>query len=159
MRVRIRMPVCGYFDTCGLMLLSPSLLCLRVCAFCPQAYVESIDIEADISLLRSALSIREQCLRNMRVACSILKLGVKHGLTLHQIASIMCRYATQRDLSRMCLLICLTYCDPHKWLIASPCSCLAFACALLLVCFVFKSNGELLCRAFGCEYTAAYVHK
>ncbi len=56
-----------------------------------RAHVESLDIDADIERLRSTLGIREPCLRTMRITGMLLKMGVKHGLTLAQIANIICR--------------------------------------------------------------------
>lgn len=56
-----------------------------------RAYVEGLDVEADIAMLREHLSIREECLRLFRVTNTLLKLGVRQGLTLHEIASIITR--------------------------------------------------------------------
>lgn len=54
-------------------------------------YVRRLDIEADVRLLRTTLSVREPCLEIMRVAGTILQRGVAAGLTLHQIALVLCR--------------------------------------------------------------------
>ena len=35
--------------------------------------------------------MRQECLRNMRISCTLLKRGAKAGLNLTQIASILCR--------------------------------------------------------------------
>jgi hypothetical protein len=95
--------------------------------FVSQAYIEKLDIEADIQLLRSNLSIREPCLHIMRfilccpsssffyavtvcVSCRItgmlLKKGVARGLTLYQIASIICRNHDEEpsELENLCAL-------------------------------------------------------
>ena len=54
-------------------------------------YISKLDIERDIRLLRSQLSVREECLQNIRVTGTVLKAGVAAGLTLYDIASILCR--------------------------------------------------------------------
>ncbi|GAB5362878.1 hypothetical protein AAMO2058_000836200 [Amorphochlora amoebiformis] len=54
-------------------------------------FVKNLDIEADIKLLRTTLGIREACLRTMRITGMVLKKGVASGLTLRQIAGIICR--------------------------------------------------------------------
>eukprot|EP00471_Norrisiella_sphaerica_P005381 CAMPEP_0184481144 /NCGR_PEP_ID=MMETSP0113_2-20130426/2675_1 /TAXON_ID=91329 /ORGANISM="Norrisiella sphaerica, Strain BC52" /LENGTH=730 /DNA_ID=CAMNT_0026860075 /DNA_START=447 /DNA_END=2639 /DNA_ORIENTATION=- len=54
-------------------------------------FVKNLDIAADIELLRSNLGIREPCLRTMRITGTTLKKGVAAGLTLRQIAGIICR--------------------------------------------------------------------
>lgn len=54
-------------------------------------YIASIDVEADCELLRAKLSIREPCLRLMRITTMLLKKGVARGLTLYEIAKIICR--------------------------------------------------------------------
>eukprot|EP00467_Chlorarachnion_reptans_P007824 CAMPEP_0114528178 /NCGR_PEP_ID=MMETSP0109-20121206/24054_1 /TAXON_ID=29199 /ORGANISM="Chlorarachnion reptans, Strain CCCM449" /LENGTH=806 /DNA_ID=CAMNT_0001710279 /DNA_START=325 /DNA_END=2744 /DNA_ORIENTATION=+ len=54
-------------------------------------FVRNIDISADIDKLRTNLGIREPCLRTMRITCTVLKKGVEAGLTLRQIAGIICR--------------------------------------------------------------------
>ena len=73
-----------------------------------QAYVDSLDIEADIALLRSHLAIREPCLNIMRRAPNsfllcffsalhritgrLLQKGIRAGLTLYQIGCILTRH-------------------------------------------------------------------
>mmetsp|Transcript_16768 Transcript_16768/g.30085 ORF Transcript_16768/g.30085 Transcript_16768/m.30085 type:complete len:913 (+) Transcript_16768:142-2880(+) len=54
-------------------------------------FVRNLDIDRDIELLRSNLGIREACLRTMKITCTVLKKGVAAGLTLRQIAGIICR--------------------------------------------------------------------
>ena len=56
-----------------------------------RAYVLSLDIKADIELLRSKLAIREECLKVMRISGMLLQKGVAAGLTLYDIASLICR--------------------------------------------------------------------
>eukprot|EP01138_Halocafeteria_seosinensis_P011975 gb/GECG01012238.1/.p1 GENE.gb/GECG01012238.1/~~gb/GECG01012238.1/.p1 ORF type:complete len:1628 (+),score=251.68 gb/GECG01012238.1/:1-4884(+) len=54
-------------------------------------YVRNLDIERDIRYLRSQLSIREECLQNIRVTGTVLKTGIEAGLNLYDIACILCR--------------------------------------------------------------------
>lgn len=56
-----------------------------------KAYIRDLDIDADIEHLRTNLGIRETCLRTMRITGMLLKKGAAAGLTLHQIATIICR--------------------------------------------------------------------
>jgi len=52
--------------------------------------IEDIDIERDAAVLRS-LDIREECILNMKATTTLLKKGAKAGMTLHQIAKVICR--------------------------------------------------------------------
>jgi len=54
-------------------------------------YIERIDIQKDVEMLRKELSIRPECLRTMRITTTLLKKGAKAGLTLYDIASIISR--------------------------------------------------------------------
>ena len=54
-------------------------------------YVLRLDVKADIELLRSKLCIREECLKVMRISGMMLQKGVAAGLTLYDIAVLMCR--------------------------------------------------------------------
>lgn len=54
-------------------------------------FIDAIDIEKDIERIRDELSIDWECLRSMKVNCLVLKLGAKHGLNLHDIATIITR--------------------------------------------------------------------
>lgn len=54
-------------------------------------YIENIKIEDDIRLLRDELSIGEICLRQMKASNMLLKKGIRAGLTLYDIACIICR--------------------------------------------------------------------
>lgn len=56
-----------------------------------KAYVRDLDIHRDIDLLKSRLSIREPCLRLMRITHMLLQRGITRGCTLFQIGSIICR--------------------------------------------------------------------
>lgn len=51
--------------------------------FSPQTleYIDKIDIDGDLALLET-LPFRPVCLRNMRISCTLLKIGAKNGLTL-----------------------------------------------------------------------------
>lgn len=54
-------------------------------------YIENIKIEDDIRLLREELSIGENCLRQMKATNMLLQKGIRAGLTLYDIACIICR--------------------------------------------------------------------
>ena len=54
-------------------------------------FIESLDIQADIALLERNLPFRPECLRNMRISSTLLKIGALGGLTLAQIGEILCR--------------------------------------------------------------------
>ena len=46
-------------------------------------YIRSIDIMKDIEMLDQTFKIRPICLRNFRIANTLLKKGVEGGLTMH----------------------------------------------------------------------------
>jgi hypothetical protein len=46
----------------------------------------------DAERLGRKLSLREPCLRNFRVAATLLKCGVQAGLSLYDIASVIVRH-------------------------------------------------------------------
>lgn len=46
-------------------------------------FIESIDIDKQVELLRSKLKVREICLRNFKVANMLLKKYAKKGFTLY----------------------------------------------------------------------------
>jgi hypothetical protein len=54
-------------------------------------YILKLDIEADVRLLRERLNIRTDALDYFRASSSVLKEGVKAGLTLYEIADMCCR--------------------------------------------------------------------
>ena len=54
-------------------------------------YISKIDVMADIKLLEDNFKFRPQCLRNMRIASTLLKKGAAAGMTLAQICQILCR--------------------------------------------------------------------
>jgi len=69
------------------------------------AHIASIDIEADIEMLRQRLQLSEECLMSMRISATLLKKGAAAGLTLYQIASILCRAdgeSSKSTLERIC---------------------------------------------------------
>jgi len=68
------------------------------------AHIASIDIEADIDMLRERLQLSEECLMSMRISATLLKKGAAAGLTLYQIASILCRTDGESNstLERLC---------------------------------------------------------
>ncbi|KAG5187671.1 phosphatidylinositol 3 and 4-kinase-domain-containing protein [Tribonema minus] len=55
-------------------------------------YVLSLDPQGDAERLGRKLSLRAPCLRNFRVAGTLLKAGVAAGLTLHDVATIVVRH-------------------------------------------------------------------
>lgn len=54
-------------------------------------YIKNIDYMADIRMLEQTFKFRSQCLRNMRISCTLLKKGAEAGLTLSEIGQILCR--------------------------------------------------------------------
>eukprot|EP01130_Rhizamoeba_saxonica_P004881 TRINITY_DN1977_c0_g1_i1.p1 TRINITY_DN1977_c0_g1~~TRINITY_DN1977_c0_g1_i1.p1 ORF type:complete len:355 (+),score=86.71 TRINITY_DN1977_c0_g1_i1:155-1219(+) len=57
-------------------------------------YIRDIDIEADSEILRK-LEVREECINTMRYTTTILKIGAEMGITLFDIADIICRKKDQ----------------------------------------------------------------
>lgn len=55
-------------------------------------YIEQIDLEADMKALRK-LGLSPESIRTYRMATTLLKIGAAAGLTLHEIASMVCRPA------------------------------------------------------------------
>lgn len=56
------------------------------------AYINTLDAEADIDLLRShGWNLPEECARILRVSTMLLKKGAERGLTAFDIGSMMCR--------------------------------------------------------------------
>lgn len=64
-------------------------------------YVLSLDVEADIALLKAALgpAIQPACFNTLRVTYALLQRGVRAGMTLHNIARVMCRTGDLRERS------------------------------------------------------------
>jgi hypothetical protein len=54
-------------------------------------YIDELDVEEDVRLLKSKLPIRDESLRTLRVCTMLLKQAAKQGFTLYEIASMMCR--------------------------------------------------------------------
>lgn len=54
-------------------------------------FIEKIDIDRDVKQIKKHLSIREECLINLRITSMLLKKGAKQGLSLYQIAKIIAR--------------------------------------------------------------------
>ena len=52
-------------------------------------------------MLRSKLKFREICLRNARIACMLLKLGAKAGLTIFNITYLIYNYVVRSYIERM----------------------------------------------------------
>ncbi|CAE7674220.1 PI4KG3, partial [Symbiodinium sp. KB8] len=51
-----------------------------------RAYIARLDVEADITMLRRTLHIREQCLELVRMGSLLLQQGVAAGMTLNDIS-------------------------------------------------------------------------
>lgn len=64
------------------------------------SYISHIDVEYDISMLRSKLRIREEALRLLRLSSFVLKKCASAGLTLYEIATVISR----NDLTQPSLL-------------------------------------------------------
>jgi phosphatidylinositol 4-kinase type 2 len=56
-----------------------------------KAFVDAIDIEEDIALLRKELHLHEQCLDMLRLSTMLLKKAVAAGWTLYEIGFFICR--------------------------------------------------------------------
>jgi hypothetical protein len=54
-------------------------------------YIRQIDPLQDILKLKSIMSFRDSCLKNIRIATTFLKKSAEAGLTLHQIGSMLYR--------------------------------------------------------------------
>jgi len=50
-----------------------------------------LDVDANVELLEKELDIRHECLRTMKISSTLLKKGAAAGLTLYDIAKIVCR--------------------------------------------------------------------
>ena len=61
-------------------------------------YVSRMDSAADAALLRHA-GLGEACVRTMRIGTLLLERGVLHGLSLAQIAALMCEPAEEVTLT------------------------------------------------------------
>lgn len=83
----------------------PKWRCLHEMDFCwvnwPQSkvpfseeeleYIELLDIDSETELLHAALGLPDDILRTLRIGTTLLKLGARAGLTLHDIGSMMIR--------------------------------------------------------------------
>jgi len=56
-----------------------------------RAFIERLDPDHDITMLKKELGIRDECLRVMKVSASLLKKAAAVGLTLHEIGNLVCR--------------------------------------------------------------------
>eukprot|EP01125_Pyxidicula_operculata_P000292 TRINITY_DN10354_c0_g1_i1.p1 TRINITY_DN10354_c0_g1~~TRINITY_DN10354_c0_g1_i1.p1 ORF type:complete len:370 (-),score=68.02 TRINITY_DN10354_c0_g1_i1:246-1355(-) len=63
-------------------------------------YIKEIDIDADAQTLQ-ALGLSTASIRTMRICTTLLKLGAQCGLTLFEIASIMCKPAQKSQLQKL----------------------------------------------------------
>jgi hypothetical protein len=59
-----------------------------------RAYILSLDIDADVEMLRNTLGISEEALHLFRISSRLVQRGVEAGLRLKRIASLICRYIT-----------------------------------------------------------------
>jgi len=68
-------------------------------------FIESLDPETDARTLRN-LGIQEECIQNMKISTTFLKMGASVGLTLFEIASMVCRKknSEESDLEKVVLL-------------------------------------------------------
>jgi hypothetical protein len=69
-------------------------------------HILSINAERDAILLGTRLNIRPECLLTMKVSTCLLQNGVKRGLTLYDIGSIICRRNLNQpsDLETICYI-------------------------------------------------------
>jgi hypothetical protein len=63
------------------------------------ALIERIDPVNDICMLKRLFPFRDVCLKNFRIAAILLKKCAKAGLTLHQIAKLLCRPSFEDSVS------------------------------------------------------------
>ncbi len=56
-----------------------------------QAYIASLDAEADAALLKATLGIREAALDNLRASTLLLQKAAAAGLTLYDVARLVVR--------------------------------------------------------------------
>jgi len=97
-----------------LVIITPQLLCLFGPLFVAHCSLLRFT-HAHTHAFRAKLSIRDACLDLMRVTGMLLKKGAAAGLTLYQIALIMCRYVYVYVQMRPYLLS-LSVCCVSKWL-------------------------------------------
>jgi len=57
------------------------------------AFIEKLNVDENVELLEKELDIRHECLRTMKISSTLLKKGAAAGLTLYDIAKIVCRDA------------------------------------------------------------------
>ncbi|CAD8206792.1 unnamed protein product [Paramecium pentaurelia] len=54
-------------------------------------FIERIDVEKDIQMIKEKVQLREICLRNSKIATILLKMGAAADLTIHDISEILYR--------------------------------------------------------------------
>jgi len=59
-------------------------------------FIDTIDINNDSEILRK-VGIEEECIRTMKLSTLLLKYGAKAGLTLFEIASLVCRSNSKEE--------------------------------------------------------------
>jgi len=55
------------------------------------AFIDRLDPDRDISMLKNELGIRDECLRVMKFSATLLKKAAASGLTLYDIGRLVCR--------------------------------------------------------------------
>jgi len=56
-----------------------------------KAFIDRLDPDRDIAMLKKELGIRDECLRVMKFSATLLKLAAASGLTLYEIGRLVCR--------------------------------------------------------------------
>lgn len=59
-------------------------------------YLEALDAEKDMMLLRSMLALPEDCLLTLFIGTTLIKAAAREGLTLHDTGMLMVREAPDR---------------------------------------------------------------
>lgn len=72
-----------------------------------KSYISRLDVDRDVNMLKSELSVRNECLFNMRIMYALLKKAVEMNLTLYDLGNIVCRknydLSTPSILEQICL--------------------------------------------------------
>ena len=59
-------------------------------------YIDKLDAEKDMRLLRSTLALDEDCLLTLFTGTTLIQTAARKGLTLHQTGMLMVREASDR---------------------------------------------------------------
>lgn len=72
-----------------------------------KSYISRLDVEKDTQMLKTELSVRNECLFTMRIMYALLKKAVELNLTLYDLGNIVCRknydLTTPSILEQICL--------------------------------------------------------